>query len=275
MPGARVVHRIVGGDAAGWELQGDANSWVDPWQPGDEHVLGRVVAHLPGLGLTPLLLDPVLWLSLVVLGAGILMWPGRDDATGPSSPGPRRTRRARLARRRARRRRWVSTLVAATTVLTLVAVTLPEPATAARVDLADASLAAWTQTVEVPTPQLPAATCTTTDPELPCTAEVQVLDSWAGGYNLRLHVRDARQNGSTVKVPWTVTLNFATAPFPWVPRSVDAEGLVAHTTCADLPVLVVSGSTDRYEEHLLGPGETRQRWLQGHDRSTGTLLGCG
>src|SRR5690554_4391391 len=45
VPGARVVHRVVGGDASGWELQGDANDWLDPWQPGQEHVLGRVVAR--------------------------------------------------------------------------------------------------------------------------------------------------------------------------------------------------------------------------------------
>ena len=45
---ARVVHRIVGGDAsAGWIMQGDNNPSVDPWRPTDESIVGRVWLRVP------------------------------------------------------------------------------------------------------------------------------------------------------------------------------------------------------------------------------------
>ena len=44
--GARVIHRIIDGDASGWIVQGDNNDFVDPWQPTEENILGSAVLHL-------------------------------------------------------------------------------------------------------------------------------------------------------------------------------------------------------------------------------------
>lgn len=102
---------------------------------------------------------------------------------------------------------------------------------------------------------------------------------WAAGYDVYVTVRDARTNGSTALVPWTVRLDLAQAPFPWVPDALGASGLVAGTTCADLPVLEVSGVTGWGDHHLLGPGAPVHEdvWLQAHrgdPAAPGTLLDC-
>src|SRR3954470_12606918 len=31
--GARIIHRVIGGDGSGWQIQGDNNGWVDPFSP--------------------------------------------------------------------------------------------------------------------------------------------------------------------------------------------------------------------------------------------------
>lgn len=49
--GATVLHRIVGRAGDRYVLQGDANSWLDPFQPADEHILGRLQRDIPGVGL--------------------------------------------------------------------------------------------------------------------------------------------------------------------------------------------------------------------------------
>src|ERR1700736_586955 len=46
--GLLVVHRIIGVDSAGYTMQGDANSYQDPWRPKTSDVLGRLVVTLPG-----------------------------------------------------------------------------------------------------------------------------------------------------------------------------------------------------------------------------------
>ena len=76
--GARVIHRVTGGDAAsGWVMLGDNNDSTDPWTPSGDEVLGVAGLHVPGLGrLALVLLRPVLWVSLIVLAAGLLVWPG-------------------------------------------------------------------------------------------------------------------------------------------------------------------------------------------------------
>lgn len=77
MGGARVVHRIVGGDAAsGWKMQGDNNSWLDQWTPTDDDVLGRVALHFAGAGrLADFLITPWIW-GFVLLGAlALVVWP--------------------------------------------------------------------------------------------------------------------------------------------------------------------------------------------------------
>ncbi len=77
--GARIIHRIIGGDAAGWQIQGDNNDWVDPFAPTDDEVLGVATFHLPKVGLAvTAVTSPWIWASLIVLALAILVWP-RDD----------------------------------------------------------------------------------------------------------------------------------------------------------------------------------------------------
>lgn len=79
--GAQIVHRVIGGDAEdGWSLQGDANSFVDPFTPSGDEVRGVVFAHVPGVGSAMnVLLSPFLWVSLLLIAAAIYVWPSRED----------------------------------------------------------------------------------------------------------------------------------------------------------------------------------------------------
>lgn len=79
VPGARVIHRVIGGDAdAGWEIQGDNNDFVDPWRPTEQYVLGSAVLHVPRAGLyASILLSPLTWISVLVIALAVVMWPGR------------------------------------------------------------------------------------------------------------------------------------------------------------------------------------------------------
>ena len=83
--GARVIHRIVGGSAEdGWTMQGDNNDFLDPWTPEDDEVLGVARVHVPALGrVAGMLLSPVLWGSLVLVAAAMLLWP-RDEPRDPA-----------------------------------------------------------------------------------------------------------------------------------------------------------------------------------------------
>ncbi|MCV2395066.1 signal peptidase I [Actinotalea sp. M2MS4P-6] len=78
---ARVIHRIVGGDAAeGWVIQGDNNDFLDPWQPTDERILGRAVLHLPKVGLVgTVLVSPITWVSLLLVAAALVIWPSKPE----------------------------------------------------------------------------------------------------------------------------------------------------------------------------------------------------
>lgn len=80
--GARVIHRIVGGNATeGWVMKGDNNSWLDPWQPKGSEVLGTARLHLPHVGaVARTLVSPVLWVGLILIAGALLLWP-RDDLT--------------------------------------------------------------------------------------------------------------------------------------------------------------------------------------------------
>nr|WP_281728269.1 signal peptidase I [Cellulomonas denverensis] len=86
----RVIHRVVGGDARdGWAIRGDNNDFYDPWRPHQEDVLGIAVLHVPGLGrVAAILLDPWAWASLLVIAAGVLLWPGRPAADSEADPAP-------------------------------------------------------------------------------------------------------------------------------------------------------------------------------------------
>ena len=90
MDRSRVIHRVVGGDGAtGWTMRGDNNAWVDPFTPTEDRVVGIARFRVPGLGLaTKVLVNPWVWVSVLVLAGALLVWPSRtrttdvpDDAT--------------------------------------------------------------------------------------------------------------------------------------------------------------------------------------------------
>jgi signal peptidase len=82
--GARVIHRIVGGNAAdGWIMKGDNNSWLDPWQPQGSEVLGIARLHLPHVGtVARILVSPILWVGLILIAGALLLWPRSEPREG-------------------------------------------------------------------------------------------------------------------------------------------------------------------------------------------------
>ena len=80
--GARVIHRIVGGNATeGWVMKGDNNSWLDPWQPKGSEVLGVARIHLPHFGtIARILVSPILWVGLILLAGALLLWPRSEQS---------------------------------------------------------------------------------------------------------------------------------------------------------------------------------------------------
>ena len=77
--GARVIHRIIDGDASGWIVQGDNNDFIDPWNPTEENILGSAVLHLPQVGkFAAILFSPLTWISLMVVALAVVVWPGRN-----------------------------------------------------------------------------------------------------------------------------------------------------------------------------------------------------
>lgn len=252
--GSLVVHRIVGGDPSAWVLQGDANDWLDPWTPGQEHVVGRVVAHVPGLGLAPWVLDPLVWASVIVAGLGVWLWPSRPSREGAASPdagGPPEADGPALdagaapgaagARRSWRHRAAAGTAGAAVVALLAVAA-VPAPASAARVAVDAAGLAVRTQEVDLPAPAALPAICATSRGDLPCEADVTVHSVWDGGFDIEIVVRDTRTNGATDRVPWTLTVDLSVPPFPGAPAGLASDGAQLATPCADLPSSCSSGS---------------------------------
>lgn len=94
--GARVIHRIIGGNAeSGWVMQGDNNDFVDPWEPTNDRVLGKAMLHVPHLGkLASVLLSPLTWLSLLLVALALVIWPSTprpsEDEPEDSEPEPAR-----------------------------------------------------------------------------------------------------------------------------------------------------------------------------------------
>jgi len=78
--GVRIIHRVIGGDAQGWSVQGDNNSWIDPFVPANEEILGVAKLHLPKVGLVArALMNPFIWLGFIAIGLAILAWPSASD----------------------------------------------------------------------------------------------------------------------------------------------------------------------------------------------------
>jgi peptidyl-tRNA hydrolase len=122
----------------------------------------------------------------------------------------------------------------------------------------------------------PAITCTTSNPDRPCSATVTLRNDhvWDWGYDLDIEVRDARTSPANNPVTWTVEIDFSNASYPWVPNGVDGWSVLATTGCSDLPVLRLTGRPDHYN-HELRNGTVVTFSIQPHSNGAGNLLACG
>jgi len=79
--GSQVVHRIIGGDAdEGWQMQGDNNSFIDPFTPKGDEVKGVVLVHYSNFGrVTVLLLNPMVWAFVLLAAMVLMLWYTGDD----------------------------------------------------------------------------------------------------------------------------------------------------------------------------------------------------
>jgi signal peptidase len=77
--GALVIHRIVGGSANGFLIQGDNRDQPDDWHPASDDIVGRLWVRIPGAGTAiafikqPGVLAPLaagLAVTFVLLGGG-------------------------------------------------------------------------------------------------------------------------------------------------------------------------------------------------------------
>jgi len=89
MPHSRIIHRVVAGTGAGWTMRGDNNAWNDPFTPTSDNVLGVARLRVPGIGLAGrFLVNPWLWVSVLVLALALLVWPGRTTAEDAADASP-------------------------------------------------------------------------------------------------------------------------------------------------------------------------------------------
>ena len=92
--GMLVVHRIVSADASGYSMQGDANSYQDPWRPKISNVVGRLVFTLPGFGrvvtwmINPFVLGTVWGLPALIFGLSFLPASPAPKPQFPTNPKP-------------------------------------------------------------------------------------------------------------------------------------------------------------------------------------------
>jgi signal peptidase I len=149
--GLLVVHRIIRADPAGYTMQGDANSYEDPWRPKASDVVGRLVVTLPGFGrylaalANPFVLAALWGLVALVLGLSLL-----PDSANPKPPIRRRARRPVL--------KWIVGWATATMV-GLVVVSASATLDAAHATHLTAHSAAITAQIHVCPPASPGGTC--------------------------------------------------------------------------------------------------------------------
>lgn len=84
-----VLHRITGGDAAGFVLKGDNNQSNDPTKPAAGEVIGRAVLHIPNVGalLRPPISHGLLGGLVLILVGGLFVIPRPRSAVGPAFLG--------------------------------------------------------------------------------------------------------------------------------------------------------------------------------------------
>lgn len=81
-PSLVVLHRIIGGDATGFETQGDNNASVDPGRPSADDITGRAILHVPKVGaaLTSPLTRAVLAAAVITLLGALAVKPSTSRA---------------------------------------------------------------------------------------------------------------------------------------------------------------------------------------------------
>jgi len=71
---AYTIHRIIDIKQDRFILKGDNNSWIDPVQPDQEEIIGKLWIHLPRVGRTmEWLRSPINFALIVAISGGILM----------------------------------------------------------------------------------------------------------------------------------------------------------------------------------------------------------
>ncbi|PVU83350.1 signal peptidase I [Cellulomonas sp. WB94] len=91
--GARIIHRITGGDATtGWVMQGDNNAAADPFNPAGSEVLGVAKVYLPKVGLVARgLTSPFVWVSFILIAIGLFVWPRQEESDDDASTADQAT----------------------------------------------------------------------------------------------------------------------------------------------------------------------------------------
>ena len=84
--GGLVVHRIVGGDAEGFVVQGDNRGGPDVWRPTAATILGAVRLHAPGVGRALAIIRQPLVIGVVAGGLVALAVLGRGPRPGRVEP---------------------------------------------------------------------------------------------------------------------------------------------------------------------------------------------
>lgn len=84
-----VLHRITGGDAAGFVLKGDNNQSKDSTTPAADELMGRAVLHIPHVGafLRPPVSHGLLGGLVLILVGGLLVNQRPKSAVAPACPG--------------------------------------------------------------------------------------------------------------------------------------------------------------------------------------------
>jgi len=78
---SRIIHRVVGGTADGWVMQGDNNEFLDPFEPAGDEVLGVARVHIPKVGLVfQTFSNAWVWIAMIALALAMLVWPSKDES---------------------------------------------------------------------------------------------------------------------------------------------------------------------------------------------------
>jgi signal peptidase I len=85
-----VFHRIIAYSGDRFVLQGDNNSWIDPYSPKSDEVIGKFWLCLPGFGeYVRILREPANYAAIVVVFIGITFFPKKQ----PKGPQGKREKR--------------------------------------------------------------------------------------------------------------------------------------------------------------------------------------